>query len=178
MAEDNTQTADSTGRDSRQELIEQLPDGFFDSTSSILPVQQERKSKSPAGALLRSLALPGWGQFYTEHPVRGTITALAETAFISVMIIELRDRADLRDRLARLERENGSQWPADDPLRVELNNQIKSARRKAGDYMAYGATALLLGMLDSYVSAHLYNFDRHFALAPADGGRLCFSVKF
>ena len=170
--------ADSTIYESRDELWKQLPPGFMDSTSTILPVLSGEKRKSPGGALLRSLALPGWGQFYTRHPVRGTVTAIAETAFFAGMIIKFSDRADLRDKLSAMEAANGPEWPVDDPERVLLNSQIKSAQQKGGDYLAYGATALVLGMLDSYVSAHLYNFDRHFALAPSGSGRITLSFQF
>lgn len=170
--------ADSSVVNDRQEIQNRLPEGFMDSTTSIMPVQPQRERKSPPGALLRSLALPGWGQFYTGHNVRGTITAVAETAFFTGMVLKYRDRADLRDRLKQLEVQNGPEWPVDDPERVLLNSRIRNAQHKAGDYLAYGATALILGMLDSYVSAHLYNFDRHFALAPGGQARLAWTVRF
>jgi TolB-like protein len=32
---------------------------------------------SVGGAMFRSMVLPGWGQFYTDHPVRGTIWLVA-----------------------------------------------------------------------------------------------------
>ncbi|MBW7997894.1 MAG: hypothetical protein FVQ81_15255 [Candidatus Glassbacteria bacterium] len=172
------QPPDSAGSNSRQELLDRLPEGFMDSTSSISPAADQRERKSPGGAFLRSLAVPGWGQFYTEHPVRGTITAAAETAFLLGMVLEFRDRAEMRDELSRLEEFNGPDWPVDDPERVALNSRIKSAQRKAGDYMAYGATALLLGILDSYISAHLYNFDRHFVFGPGGQTRLACTVRF
>ena len=34
-----------------------------------------------------------------------------------------------------------------------------------GDYLAYGLTTLLLSMIDSYVSAHLYRFERNFQVS-------------
>jgi hypothetical protein len=178
-AREQTQASpDSSQAESRDQLREQLPPGFMDSTSTIIPSVRQARRKSPGGALLRSLVLPGWGQFYTGHGIRGTITAVAETAFLTGMVIKFRDRADLRDRLSALERENGPEWPVDDPLRVQLNRQIKDAQQSGGDYLAYGATALVLGMIDAYVSAHLYNFDRHFALSPSGRGRLTFALRF
>lgn len=170
--------SDTTGTADRDELIEQLPPGFMDSTSTLLAPDTIGTRKSPVGALLRSAAVPGWGQIYAERYVWGVITGAVETAFIAGMVVEFRDWYDLRDRLSALERERGPDWPVDDPLRVELNNRISSARRKAGDYMTYGATAMVLGMLDAYVSAHLHNFDRHFTLAPSGRGGLALGVKF
>lgn len=175
---DSAATKDSLAADSREQLRQQLPPGFMDSASTILPVIAADRRKSPGGALLRSLALPGWGQFYTGHKIRGTVTAIAETAFLAGMALEFRDRADLRDKLGDLEKNNGPQWPVDDLERVLLNRRIKNAQQKGGDYLAYGATALLLGMLDSYVSAHLHNFDRHFALAPSGRSHLALTYRF
>ncbi len=168
--------ADSVVLETREQLKQMLPEGFMDSTVSIIAGRTAIERKSPSGALLRSMALPGWGQFYTGHPVRGTITAVAETAFLVGMALKFRDRADLRDQLSLLEASNGPDWPVDDPERMRLNSRIKSAQHSGGDYLAYGVTALLMGMLDSYVSAHLYNFDRHFAVS--ESGRKELALKF
>ncbi len=37
-----------------------------------------RHVRSPTGAMLRSLALPGWGQFYNGRAVKGGVIATAE----------------------------------------------------------------------------------------------------
>lgn len=168
--------ADSVKPESREQLREMLPEGFMDSTFSIVAASSSEQRKSPPGALLRSLALPGWGQFYTGHPLRGTVTAVAQTAFLTGMVLKFRHRADLRNKLSQLEMNNGPEWPVDDPERIRLNFRIKRAQQKGGDYLAYGATALLLSMLDSYVSAHLYNFDRHFTLTGS--GRAQLALRF
>ena len=137
----------------------------MDSAKAVISDSIPGKVKSPGGALLRSLALPGWGQFYTGHKVRGTLTAVFETAFFAGAFVKYRDRSRLRDRLSELESQHGSDWPVDDPERVALNAQIKSTQQKGGDYLAYGLTTLLLSMIDSYVSAHLYRFDRNFQVS-------------
>ncbi len=170
--------ADSVKPQSREQLRQMLPEGFMDSTVSIIADRGRARKKSPSGALLRSLALPGWGQFYTGHPVRGTITAIVETAFIAGMVLKFRDRANLRRKLSRLEAVNGPEWPVDDPERMGLNSRIKNAQHSGGNYLAYGATVLLMGMLDSYVSAHLYDFDRHFAVSGTGRTRLALQIEF
>jgi len=171
------QEADSIGTLERQ-LEERLPPGFMDSVHTDSTVPADRRVKSPGGAVLRAMALPGWGQYYTGHPVRGTVTAVLETAFIAGMVSNFRDRAHLRDDLSGLEREKGEDWPVDDPQRLELNSRIKSYQRKAGDFMAYGITTLALGMLDSFVSAHLYRFDRNFQVSTDGRGRLVLACRF
>ncbi len=147
----------------------QLPPGFMDSTLAD-SISGPIRHKSPRGAMLRALAIPGWGQFYTGHPVRGSLAAVLETGFTVMMARKFNDRNSLRDQLHALERANGADWPVDDPERVALNERIKNLNRKAGDYMAYGITTLVLSLVDSYVSAHLYQFDRNFyACAGANG---------
>ena len=37
-----------------------------------------RQDRSPTGAMLRSLALPGWGQFYNQRVIKGSAIAAAE----------------------------------------------------------------------------------------------------
>lgn len=131
----------------------------------------DRRMKSPGGALLRALALPGWGQFYTGHPVRGGITAVLESAFFAGAFIKYRDRNRLRDDLRELEKT----VPPEAPLRVDLNERIKSKGQRGGDYLAYGLTTLMLSLLDSYISAHLYRFDRNFKVMAGPGEvRLCY----
>ena len=145
-----------------------LPPGFLEAAAADT-TSRDSTVKSPGGALLRSLALPGWGQFYTGHPIRGSLTAVLETIFFYECWLNFRDRNRLSDRLHRLEREMGSDWPVSDPERVALNQRIRSVRQKGGDYLAYGLTTLMLSLIDSYVSAHLYRFDRNFRVMTAPG---------
>ena len=157
-------------------VLEELPPGFMDSTMTD-SIPGSNVMKSPLGAVLRSMALPGWGQFYTGHPVRGSLSAVLESTFLAAMVVKYRDRNSMTDRLHALEREHGPEWPVDDPERVLLNENIKDLNRKAGDYLAYGLTTLFLSMIDSYVSAHLYRFDGNF-YAGACAGTVALRFEF
>jgi hypothetical protein len=44
--------------------------------------------------MLRSLALPGWGQFYNRRPVKGALIAAAETASAAAFFVRRRQLAD------------------------------------------------------------------------------------
>ena len=46
--------------------------------------------KSPRSAALRSLALPGWGQFYNDRPIKGGILAAACAASVAGIVIRQR----------------------------------------------------------------------------------------
>ena len=152
-------------------VTDRLPPGFLDSTAADSTAGTDTRVKSPGGAVLRALVLPGWGQFYTGHPVRGTAAAVLETAFFAGAISRYRDRSSLRDELRELEKTA----PVEDPRRIELNRRIKTRGRQGGDYLAYGLTTLLLSLIDSYVSAHLYRFDRNFQVQASPGTvQLCY----
>lgn len=49
-----------------------------------------RQKRSPTGAMWRSLALPGWGQFYNRHPFKGGIIAVAETGSVAAFFVRRR----------------------------------------------------------------------------------------
>lgn len=174
----SAQQADSTPPADRLP-DEMLPPGFLD-TSRLQASAEAGEKKSPGGAMLRALAIPGWGQYYTGHPVRGTVTAVAETAFFTLSAMKYRDADRLHDRLKALEAEMGPEWPEDDPQRVELNRRIKDRRLSGGDFLAYGVTSLLLAVADSFVSAHLYDFNENLRVGRDERGRgrLAFALEF
>jgi hypothetical protein len=154
--------------------LDRLPPGFLDSTSADSAAGTYTGTKSPGGALLRALALPGWGQFYTGHPIRGTAAAVLETAFFAGAVSKYRSCNRLRDQLRELEKTVTEENLRSMELQ-ELNSKIKSKRRQGGDYLAYGLTTLLLSLIDSYVSAHLYRFDRNFQVRASPGTvQLCY----
>jgi len=160
-----------------------LPPGFMDSLNADSSALGNKQLKSPGGAVLRALTLPGWGQFYTGHRIRGSVTAVFETAFFTASFFNYRERNRSRTELHLLEREIGGSLPLDDPERDEitarikiLQQKVKNRQLKGGDYLAYGVTTLILSLIDSYVSAHLYRFDTNFQAAC--GGYVEISFRF
>lgn len=93
-------------------------------------------TKSPTGAMLRSLALPGWGQFYNGKWFKGVLAIGVETGLV-INAIYLDAQLDKSTH----------------PLDQEFyrNNRNLS-------FWWLGAT-ILLSMMDAYVDAHLYHFD-------------------
>jgi hypothetical protein len=94
------------------------------------------RTKSPSGAMLRSLAVPGWGQFYNEQWLKGICVAGAELGIIANAFVQnhLADRAVTKEeREFYLDNRNLSYW--------------------------WLAGIILLSMADAYVDAHLYGFD-------------------
>lgn len=93
-------------------------------------------AKSPTGAMLRSLALPGWGQFYNGKWFKGVLAVGVETGLV-INAIYLDSQLDK------------STYPLDQEF--YRNNRNLS-------FWWLGAT-ILLSMMDAYVDAHLYHFD-------------------
>lgn len=99
-------------------------------------VRQARQSKSPNGAMVRSLLVPGWGQWYNDKKIKAGVVFIAESALIARIVIandQLRKAKSETDRVRYLEQRNVTYW--------------------------WLGGAILLSMLDAYVDAYLYDFD-------------------
>ena len=54
--------------------------------------------KSPMGAMVRSMAVPGWGQWYNERPIKGAVIFSTELFFGGAMVYEQERTLDHRQR--------------------------------------------------------------------------------
>lgn len=57
-----------------------------------------RHVRSPTGAMLRSLALPGWGQFYNGRPVKGGVIATAQSGSAVAFFVDRSRNGDASNR--------------------------------------------------------------------------------
>jgi hypothetical protein len=104
-------------------------------------------SIKPGAALLRSAVYPGWGQIYTEHPVKGGLMIVLQTAFIGMAIsadAKVKDLVVLRSI---------------DPVPPTLADDIESWRTERRTWILRAFGLWLYSMADAYVDAHLHNFD-------------------
>jgi len=132
--------------------------------------------KSPTGALLRSLALPGWGQIYTRSYIRGAIYGVGEVIFIGAIcnFWRLTDEHQERFEFAReynrgdfvhtsgvtiLPHSSQFQLP-EIPQEQEEFDLYQRFQDKRNFYLWITATWVFVSMFDAYAGAHLYNFDR------------------
>lgn len=113
--------------------------------------------RNPSGALLRSLVLPGWGQFYNDEPFKGVCYGAVELGLFSLILYH-HDRAEhARDLFT----DTGlSSWQDD--------YEVHSALRR--DFVWYTAGAWLAGMLDAYVDAYLFSFESENRKFDGDAG--------
>ncbi|MBN2000847.1 hypothetical protein JW935_25075 [candidate division KSB1 bacterium] len=107
-----------------------------DSIRSIDNNRDVRRSKSPSGAMLRSIVVPGWGQLYNGKWFKAILVAGTEIGLIA--------NAVLQNQLA-----------------VQSINKFDRefyADNRSLSLWWLGAV-ILYSMGDAYVDAHLYRFD-------------------
>jgi hypothetical protein len=156
-----------------------------------LPADEEPRL-SPKGAVLRAFALPGWGQFYTGHRMRGFLYAGAEVGFATLGFLKQREVNDFKEemQLARLEFVAGDQalhpdsaYSREDtlalydrfgttPAGAALASTLEAKQRRREDFFTYAVFAVLFGAIDAFVSAHLdpYHEAEISASPQRDGG--------
>ena len=106
--------------------------------------------KSATGAMLRSMILPGLGQYYNESywkipVIWGFLGYFAYKALDNNKLYN--DYASLADRQT-------------DPNLISKYKNIRDQARDIRDsYFVYMALTYLLNIVDSYVDAHLFDFD-------------------
>jgi hypothetical protein len=105
--------------------------------------------KSPTGAMLRSLAVPGWGQWYNGKKFKAVLAAGGELGLVvdAIWLNQMAVRATNEyDRLYYQDNRSLAIW--------------------------WLAGVILFSMADAYVDAHLYKFDESpvLSLQPAAGG--------
>jgi len=98
--------------------------------------------KSPRGAMIRSILLPGWGQFYNGKWFKGILVAGTEIGLVVNAMIQNDFANKAQDKLERdfyIDNRNLSYW--------------------------WLAAVILYSMTDAYVDAHLYDFDESTSLS-------------
>lgn len=108
--------------------------------------------KSPLGALVRSVIFPGGGQFYNRSPLKGSLVFAVESGLLIAVAVEW--------KRSNLHLENFNQLPLgsqDKAWEFELYEYYRDMRNL---HLWYTAGVVFFSMLDAYVDAHLYNFER------------------
>jgi len=102
--------------------------------------------KSPTGAILRSAAIPGWGQIYNQSYWKAPIIWGAMGWFIYGWIHNNNNYIDYRDKYLLTGLEN--------------DKRVREFYRDQRDLFAvYIGLTYLLNIIDAYVDAHLFDFD-------------------
>lgn len=102
------------------------------------------------GALMRSVAVPGWGQFYNHKYVKSAVVCGIETLFI-VKAVHWWNRTEDQYKSISL---------TDDTKEKSARyNTYRSYRTRRDDYLWGVGLTVFLSMFDAYVDAHLAGFE-------------------
>jgi len=110
------------------------------------------RGKSPMGALIRSVAFPGWGQFYNGKYIKAALVFGVETTYIVLAADEWR-KADFHNK-------NFQSAPPSSPEQFWEFDQYRFHQDRRNLYLWVISGIIFLSMFDAYVDAHLYNFDK------------------
>lgn len=158
------------------------------------PMDTTRHGPSPRSAMLKSLVLPGWGQFSAGSYVRGSIymaIGLSSWGMLGKTIHKLGQAEERRDvavaaaldSLITLVRQDSlvaeqlkdplvfREAVMQDSLVAHRTNLVDARRQQRQDWIAYTAFFTFLNALDAYVAAHLTDFPAELDVERrADGG--------
>jgi hypothetical protein len=133
-------------------------EGYYD-TAALAALELARKKRSPTGALWRSFAVPGWGQFYNGKPWKGGVMIAAQAGTLAMAVDNyLTSRRYLREARAAQVKEIKEEKYA------RYNDYVVETEFWGWLFVA----ALSYSMMDAYVDAHLSDWD--VSDLPADKG--------
>lgn len=120
----------------------------LDAQESLLKKKQD--NPSPTGALLRSLAVPGWGQFYNGKYVKAAVIGIGESLLIYQTVYYWKRSDKYQDLYLNED---------DSDLRQSKFQQFDRYRDLRNQHIWFLGIAVFYSMFDAYVDAHLKNID-------------------
>ncbi len=127
-------------------------DSTADSLRIAAPIMNdapEKPHRSPMGALLRSVVVPGWGQLYNRKYIKAGLVAGFETFFLIKAVDWWRRTEDQYDLVQNSPEE----------LQPFEFARYQNYRQNRNDYLWAAGITIFLSMFDAYVDAHLAGFD-------------------
>lgn len=126
----------------------------LDALDSITKKEKNYNSKSATGAIIRSLVLPGWGQIYVENHWKAPIFFGAAAGLTYLIIWNNNQFIEKKNLFNQTEAENPN-----DPMLPVLKNSREFYRDNRDRSAFFLAGVYILAAVDSYVGAHLFDFD-------------------
>ncbi len=109
-------------------------------------------SKSPTGAVLRSLTLPGWGQIYVEDYWKAPLFLGAAGTLVYFIVRNNNKFLDSQEEM--------DNWTEDYPYTQDYLKRKREFYRDQRDMSAFYLLGVyVLAAVDAYVNAHLYDFN-------------------
>lgn len=128
-----------------------------DANSLNIATKKGKMSKSPMGAVYRSLVFPGWGQYYVESYWKIPLFTggMIASAYIAVNNhIKYSDKVKEIDNFLAISPEN------ENSSRHDLFKRQREVYRDNRDQALFVlAGVYIVSAIDAYVGAHLFDFD-------------------
>lgn len=113
----------------------------------------------PFYVMLRSGAVPGWGQAYNHKYLKAGIVVAGEGLLVFQAFQELKRENQALDRQIAILEGGGDET---NPAYITALNDEETHRNRKINWIWWGIAAHLLSMMDAYVDAHLATFDADF----------------
>jgi hypothetical protein len=108
-------------------------------------------TKSPSGAIYRSLVLPGWGQWYVESYWKAPIFLAGALGLYGSIIYNQIEFSNYAEILDGMEKDN-----PDYQITLLRREYFRDNRDMSGFYLI---GVYVLAAVDAYVGAHLFDFE-------------------
>jgi hypothetical protein len=136
---------------------------------------ERRLSQNPTVALIKSVFVPGLGQFGNRRYVKAVIFMGLDAWFISSAIHYGRQASDFRDQY---------EMSADTTTRNDYYNLYQDRKSERNKFTWYAVIVTFFSMFDAYVDAHLSGFPQKtdedrvsFNLHSSPGGEVAASIS-
>lgn len=160
----------------------------------------EHRGLNPRSAFIRSLIVPGWGQFSVGAPRRGAVFVALQGASWYMLVKTINKLGDVQDRESgridfvtdslrtRMQTDTVLARQLADPddfdARVEsdsalisIQSLVSSREEQRQDWIAYTIAVTLMSAVDAYVAAHLADFPATITTRPRADGALQLKVS-
>lgn len=117
--------------------------------------------EQPRVVMLRSLLVPGWGQFHNRSYVKAAAVAAGEGVLVSRLVRDGKDLTTWRARVDQAARDEDAEGYA--AAATEYNAALD---RLVGHQWLLGGV-IAYALVDAYVDAHFRDFDIEFRTDPA-----------
>lgn len=127
------------------------------------PLDRSRPLKSTTGAVLRSMVVPGWGQFYNESYYKAIAFAIIEGFQIDGMI-RMNDKMNAAKKVDFHPEQYDAVTQADEykaalSANAAAGQDVIRYRERRNKTVWWFIGTMLLSMGDAYVDAQLYGID-------------------
>ena len=108
--------------------------------------------RSPTGALFRSVAFPGWGQFYNKKYLKAALVFLGEGSLIAGAVVEWTRMNEHKKNFEAL--------PDTNLLKTFEFNQYQYHKDNRNLFLWWTAGVIFISMWDAYADAQLSSFEK------------------